>query len=139
MSVELREGITHMHLSEVTALLQTSNWCPGIRLWEVEQAAENSALVVGAFINDRQVGYLRVISDKTRFAYLSDVIVDEACRRQGIATSMMRYALNHESLEDIYQWLLRTTYARGFYETLGFAPLDDPACFMGMMRPRPTR
>ena len=139
MQVTLLEGFENMQMEEATALLQTSNWSPGIGLQEVVQATKNSALVVGAFVEGRQVGFLRVISDKTRFAYFNDVIVNEQFRHRGIATQMVNYALRHETLKDVYQWMLRTTYARGFYETLGFAELPEPEKFMAIFRPRPDR
>ncbi len=51
-----------------------------------------------------QIGYARVISDKTRFAYIADVYVDDAFRHNGIAKRMLAYILSHDSLKDVYQW-----------------------------------
>ncbi len=87
----------------------------------------------------RQVGFCRVISDKTRFAYLLDVIVAEDCRTQGIGQAMIRFAVTHPELRDVYQWLLKTSDAHGVYGKCGFAPLEDPEHYMGRMQPRPER
>src|SRR5574340_1319879 len=81
----LKNGVEKMDFTRVTEMLATAYWSPGILVDEVLKGARNSALVVGAFDSkNRQIGYARVISDKTRFAYILDVIVDEACRKQGI-------------------------------------------------------
>lgn len=66
-------------------MLKDAWWSKGITISEVMQGAKNSALVVGVFTNDGlQIGYSRVVSDKTRFAYILDVYVDERYRRKGI-------------------------------------------------------
>ena len=51
----------------------------------MKKGAHNSALLVGAFNQQgEQIGYARAISDKTRYAYILDVIVHENYRNQGI-------------------------------------------------------
>ena len=73
------------------------------------KGAKNSALLTGAFNSDgKQIGFARVISDKTRFAYIMDVVVDDVYRRQGIGQAMVNQILRHPELKDVYQWLLRT-------------------------------
>ena len=92
----IREGLAAIDFSKVTAMLAATHWSPGITEEEVRKGAENSALVTGAFREDgTQIGYARVVSDKTRFAYLMDVIVEESCRASGIGEQMISYLLNH--------------------------------------------
>jgi len=77
--------------------------------------------VVGAFDpNNRQIGYARAISDKTRFAYILDVFVDESFRKQSVGQAMVKHLMNHPEMEEVYQWLLITKDAHGVYEKLGF-------------------
>jgi len=86
---------------------------------------------VGAFTGDgRQIGYLRVISDKTKFAYVLDVIVDEDRRKQGIGQAMLKYMLAHPDLKSVGKWVLLTSTAHGVYRKLGFAPVDRPNDWM---------
>ena len=107
---------------------------------EVIQGARNSALLVGAFTADnKQIGYARVISDGTRFAYILDVIVDEKYRKQGIGQAMIRFILNHPVLKDIYQWLLITKDAHGVYQKVGFNPVARPNDWMEIRYKRPDR
>jgi ribosomal protein S18 acetylase RimI-like enzyme len=76
-----------------------------------------------------QVGYLRVISDKTRFAYLCDVWVETAHRRRGLARAMVRYAMEHPEFSTV-KWLLATLDAHAVYSTMGFSPLQEPQRWM---------
>jgi len=126
----LEEGLSRIDWSRVHAWLTASYWSPGITREQVERAARYSALVLAAFSGQEQVGYLRVVSDKTRFAYICDVWVVAAHRRRGLARAMVRYAMEHADFSTV-GWLLATADAHGVYATLGFAPLKDPERWMG--------
>jgi GNAT superfamily N-acetyltransferase len=110
--------------------LAGSYWSPGISAREVEFGFRNSTVVVGAYAAARQVGCLRLASDRTRFAYVMDVFVDPSCRRRGLARRMVRFAMEHPELLLVYQWMLGTHDAHGVYAELGFAPLPHPERFM---------
>lgn len=137
--ITIRDGFSRMDFERVRAMLATAYWSVGISRAEVMQGARHSALVVGAFEGEVQVGYARVISDCTRFAYLSDVFVDESRRGRGIAKAMVRHILSHETLRDVYQWTLKTVDAHPLYRGLGFEPLPDTSQWMAIVRPRPER
>jgi len=127
----LEEGLSRIDWSRVHAWLTESYWSPGITQKQVERAARHSALVLAAFNGQEQVGYLRVVSDKTRFAYICDVWVDTAHRRRGLARAMVRYAMEHPDFSTV-AWLLATADAHSVYATLGFAPLKDPPALDGL-------
>jgi ribosomal protein S18 acetylase RimI-like enzyme len=136
----IKSGFDAMDFDKVTDMLKNAFWCVGIKKAEVVQGAGNSALLVGAFTpENKQIGYSRVISDKTRFAYILDVIVDENYRRQGIGQAMMKHILSHPTLKDVYQWLLITKDAHGVYKKVGFNPIVRPADWMEIRRQRPER
>ena len=138
MNVEIRDGFAQMDFVKVTAMLSGARWSTGIGVEEVEQGAKYSALVVGAFFQEEQVGYARVISDRTRFAYIADVYVDENFRHQGIAQKMMGHILAHESLKDVYQWMLKSA-ANELYEKMGFTTISEPERWMEIRHERPMR
>jgi len=135
----IKDGVEHMDFEAVANMLSRSYWVPGIKIDEVLKGAQNSALVAGAFAGGIQVGYARAISDKTRFAYISDVFVHEEYRGMGVARRMLAHMLAHPSLQDVYQWLLRTTDAHELYQKLGFEVLAQPDKIMEIRRPRPLR
>lgn len=134
------DGFEKMDFDKVTNMLANEFWTPGISIEEVKKGAQNSALVIGAFIDPQtQVGYARVISDKTRFAYVLDVVVDPEYRRRGIGQKMIDSILTHSELKDVYQWLLITRDAHGVYSKLGFKPVSRPLDWMEIRHQRPKR
>lgn len=134
--IAIRDGMGAMDFEQVTRMLASTHWSPGIGIDEVRKGAENSALVVGAFDGATQIGYARVISDKTRFAYILDVIVDSSYRNAGIGHRIMAHIQNHESLTDVYQWMLRTTNARSLYLRCGFVPLLETSDILEIKKSR---
>lgn len=140
MEAIIKDGIEEMDFEKVTKMLSNAFWCPGIKLDEVRKGALNSTLNVGAFLEDQiQVGYARVVSDKTRFAYILDVYVDENYRRNGICQKMINYILSQKDLQDVYQWLLITKDAQGVYNKVGFTNISSPSNWMEIRKQRPTR
>src|SRR6187549_837216 len=118
---EIREGIQHVDFAVVHAWLTTSYWTSGITRDRIERASRHSALVLSAFSPDGgQIGFLRVVSDKTRFAYLCDVWVDEAHRGRGLARALVRHAMKHPDFATVSTWTLATKDAQTVYTPLGF-------------------
>jgi len=139
----IRDGGGAMDFGRVHAWLTASYWVPGITRETVEREARNSALVIGAFAADGlQIGYARVISDKSRIAYLADVVVEEAYRGRGVGRAMVQYALGHAELAAVRTWALATRDAHGVYAPLGFRPITDPQSmperWMVLRRPPPA-
>ncbi len=116
-----------MDFARVHAWLAATYWTPGIARERVERGASNSALVIGAFDPDgAQIGFARVVSDKTRFACLCDVVVDETYRGRGVGRAMVKYALEHPEFAAVNTWTLATRDAHTVYAPLGFLPVTDP-------------
>lgn len=138
--ITIKDGIEKMDFERITEMLSNAHWSPQIKIDEIKKGSVNSALVVGAFINEKeQIGYARVISDKTRFAYITDVYIEEKFRRKGIGQKIINYILNHKELRDVYQWLLITRDAHGVYKKVGFKPTSRPMDFMEIRNSRPQR
>jgi len=123
------EGLENTDLERVHAWLASTYWTPGIAREIVERAAKNSALVINVFaLSGEQAAYGRIVSDKTRFAYLTDFYVDPAHQGKGLGQSMVRFALEHPEFATVKNWCLMTLDAHGVYEKQGFKPITDPAC-----------
>ncbi|MBN1538496.1 MAG: GNAT family N-acetyltransferase [Anaerolineales bacterium] len=140
MNYIIKDGFDNMDFVKVTAMLATTYWSPGIEIDEVVQAAIYSTLVVGAFDEqNQQIGFARLVSDRTRFAYILDVVIDEACRQQGIGQALINYMLSHPNLKDVYQWLLITRDAHEFYKKLGFQVTERAPNYMEIRTPWENR
>src|ERR1700722_15826376 len=95
-----------LDLEKVHSWLTGSYWSPGISLEKVERAAQYASLVVGAYLGVDQVGYLRVVSDMTTFAWVADVWVDEPHRGKGLAKQMVQCALEDQEHQGLRKWVL---------------------------------
>ena len=123
---ELHEGLERVDFARVQGWLAGTYWSPRVERETVERAARHSSLVVGAYQDGVQVGYLRVVSDRTTFAWVCDVYVDEAHRGRGLARAMVRFALEHPEHQGLRRWLLATADAHGVYRAVGFEPVQAP-------------
>ena len=130
MNFEIRKGMDGIDFKLVHSWLTTSYWSPGVSRERVEQAARGSSLVLGAFSNDSLVGYCRIVSDRTTFAWICDVWVDELARGQGIAKAMVRAAISDPEHQALRRWVLATKDAHELYKGCGFVPLPEPERWM---------
>lgn len=80
---------------------------------------ENS-LCFSVFHEGKQIGFSRVISDKSEFASLWDVFIDEPYRHKGIGQALLKYIFNHPDLRGIFRWFLMTEDAHGLYQKFDF-------------------
>jgi N-acetylglutamate synthase-like GNAT family acetyltransferase len=135
----IKYGYENMDFIKVTKMLSTAFWSKNIKMEEVKKGAANSSMVSGVFYNHEQIAYLRVVSDKTRFAYIMDVFVDENYRKNGIGQMMINNILKHDDLKDVYQWLLITKDAHGVYSKSGFKPVSRPDDWMEIIKDPPKR
>jgi GNAT superfamily N-acetyltransferase len=134
----ISDDLARIDFDAVTGWLSGTYWVPGIGRGEVERAAQNSSLVLGVYSPEGgQAGFARAVSDKTRFAYLMDVYVEEKHRRRGLGQALIRFAMAHPDHLSVYQWLLATREAQPVYAGVGFKPLAHPERWMMNQRERP--
>lgn len=109
-------------------------WSKNIPFELVRKAVENS-YCFSAFIEDRQVGFARVISDGATFAYLCDVFTLPEFRGRGIGKRLMQSVQAHPELQGLRRWMLMTADAHKLYESYGFRVLAKPDRAMEISRP----
>jgi len=103
-------------------------WSPGIPRALVAQAIEHS-LCFGLYQTDttaahQQIGFARVITDYTSFAYLADVFVLTEFRGQGLGVWLVEALLNHPALQSLRSFSLATRDAQELYRRFGFTEVD---------------
>lgn len=75
---------------------------------------------------ENQVGFARVISDLTTFAYLADVFILPAYQGRGLGKWLIQCILAHPDLQQLRRWTLYTKDAHGLYAQFGFVVEPQP-------------
>ena len=105
-------------------LSEEAYWVPGRSRETVERLVRESTRVVAAYSSlGDLVGFVRVVSDRSNFAWLGDVFVLEAHRGLGLGRSLVRDAVEHQPERDCF-WYLNTRDAHDLYRRFGFEPAD---------------
>ena len=88
------------------------------------------AIPFAAYLDVRQVGFARVVTDRATFAYLADVFVVEESRGRGISRALMEAVVAHPDLQGLRRWVLLTRDAHDLYRKFGFTGLQRPERYM---------
>src|SRR5687767_2349304 len=88
-------------------LSEESYWAKGRDRAIVERSIENS-MPFGAYLDGRQVGFARVVTDCSTFAWLADVFVVAEHRGHGVGRRLVEAVLAHPELQPMQRWLLGT-------------------------------
>lgn len=118
----------------IHTFLTSSYWSEGISKSRFKTAVENS-LNIGAYVQDKQVGYMRVVTDKATFAYLCDVFVLESERGKGLSKEMMTFMQELPELQNLRRFMLATKDAHGLYSQFGFVSPQRPERLMEITKP----
>jgi GNAT superfamily N-acetyltransferase len=113
----------------VHAFLTKTDWAWKRTLEQVTESMAHS-LNFGVYLNGKQIGYARVVSDYVVFAYVMDVFIDPLYRRKGYGRRLMESVMSHPRLKDIQVWRLMTADAHYLYEKFGFVQLARPGNMM---------
>ncbi len=111
-------------------LSNVSYWSSGIPLKLVERLVRHSFCAGVYHKSGQQVGFGRVVSDYTTFAWVTDVFIIDEHRGKGLSVELMNFIMDHPEMRVIRRWLLGTDLAHGLYRKLGFDDLDHPENFL---------
>lgn len=132
-AVEIDDDPARLDLDAVWHFLSTeAYWARWRTRDDVARQVASAWRVVGAYVDGRQVGFARAISDGVALAYLADVYVLPQHRGVGIARALVG-ALVEEGPGADFRWLLHTQDAHDLYRGFGFAEPD------ATMLERPSR
>ncbi len=113
-----------LDLDAIERLLRSSYWAADRSRDAIERSVRNS-LCLGLYDlrNGRQIGLTRAVTDYATFAWLCDVIVDQAYRGRGLGKWMMETIFSDPELASIGRWILATLDAEKLYQRYGFRSL----------------
>lgn len=129
------ESPTEADIDVLHPMLQETYWSPGVPREFVVRACANSICAIARNDTGMLIGFARVVTDRTVFAWVCDVIVAPAQRGRGVGRSLVRALMSHPDTQSVRRWMLGTLDAHGVYAELGFGPIKAPARLMEMIKP----
>ncbi len=109
-----------------------SYWAKGRSMETVRKSIDNS-LCFGVFEEAAQIGFARVVTDYSVFAWIMDVFILNNYRKNGLGRKLMDAIMSHPALQNLQRWGLATDDAHGLYEKYGFIIIQKPHIFMELV------
>jgi GNAT superfamily N-acetyltransferase len=105
-------------------------WSPNRSRETVEKSIENS-LCFGVYDKENnQVGFARIITDYSIYAYICDLFVISSYRRLGLGKLLVKEMLRNPDLSLVKNWSLATRDAHELYKKFGFINITNPERLM---------
>ena len=104
-------------------------WAAGRTIEEVQTSIDHS-FCFGIYLDNKQIGFARVITDYVVFAYLMDVFITEEHRGKGYSSVLIDSMMKEPQLQNIKIWRLATKDAHFLYRRFGFNELAHPEKLM---------
>ena len=120
---------TKLQVEIIHKFLTNSYWAKNITYETVKSSIENS-FCFGVYKDDSQIGFARIITDFTTFAYLADVFIVEEFRGKGLSKWLLATILNYPELQGLKGWMLKTLDAHELYKKFGFNSPQFPERIM---------
>jgi GNAT superfamily N-acetyltransferase len=118
-----------LQIDMIHQFLSTTYWAKGRTIAEVKKSIEH-CLCFGVYLEKKQIGFARLATDYTIFAYVMDVFILPEFRGNGYSKQLMK-AINEEpSLQSCKVWMLKTSDAHKLYEQFGYSELKHPEKLM---------
>jgi GNAT superfamily N-acetyltransferase len=104
-------------------------WAAGRTMEEVQKTIDSS-FCFGIYLDEKQIGFCRVITDYVVFAYVMDVFIIEEHRGKGYSSILIKNMMNEPELKEVKIWRLATSDAHFLYKKFGFNALATPEKMM---------
>jgi GNAT superfamily N-acetyltransferase len=111
------------------ALLRTTFWAAGMDPAVLARAIANS-VCFGVYDREVLVGFGRVVTDLSTYAYWTDVVIADDYRGQGLGRWLSECMLAHPDLQRLRRVALLTRDAEALYAGVGFAVGPGPLIYM---------
>jgi N-acetylglutamate synthase-like GNAT family acetyltransferase len=104
-------------------------WAAGRTIEEVQTTIDTS-FCFGIYLDEKQIGFCRVITDYVVFAYVMDVFIDENQRGKGYSSILIKAMMTEPQLQEVKIWRLATSDSHFLYDKFGFKALAHPEKMM---------
>lgn len=127
--VEVSTDKSRLNVPFIQSVLTELYWAKGRTIEEVQTTIDH-CLCFGVYLDKKQIGFARIVTDYAVFAYLMDVFIVEEHRSKGYSSQLMEAMMNEPSLQQIQIWRLATSDAHFLYKKFGFTELAHPQKLM---------
>lgn len=127
--IEISTDKARIDIAFVQQYLRNVPWEAARTIEDVNKTIDSS-FCFGVYLDNKQIGFARVITDYVVLAYLMDVYIDEAHRGKGYASTLMGAMMEDPKLKKVKIWRLASRDAQEFYHKLGFSLLAHPERMM---------
>ncbi|WP_276504710.1 GNAT family N-acetyltransferase [Terrimonas pollutisoli] len=133
--VIIKTGKENMDVKMIHRFLsEDSYWAKDISYALIDHSLSHS-FCIGAFVNDEQVGFGRVITDYYTFGWFADFFVLPGYRGKGISKKMISYILEQPWSKRLRRKMLNTSDAHGLYRQFQFKELTNPSYILEIYNP----
>jgi len=130
MEYKIIDGADNMQLSDIVSLLRLTYWADKRSVECIERSVKHS-FCCGVAVDDKLVGFARVISDFATTYYLCDVIIHPAYQHRGLGTALVSYIEARPEFAGL-RGVLITRDAHALYRRFGYEVLDGRAMVKGL-------
>jgi GNAT superfamily N-acetyltransferase len=120
-----------LQVSRIHHFLSQAYWCLGIPSAVVVASIENS-ICFGLYHekDNIQVGFARLVTDQSTFAWLCDVYVEQPYRGLGLSRWLIECIVSSRYVRGLRRICAATKDAHSLYMNCGFKATDTPANWM---------
>lgn len=123
--IEISSDKSRLQIEVIHRFLTTSYWATERTLEAVKKTIEH-CLCYGVYLNGEQIGFARIATDYTVFAYLMDVFILSEHRGKGYSKQLMKAVNEAPELATCKVWMLKTADAHSLYKQFGYTELSRP-------------
>ena len=120
---------SRLDVAFIQDFLKDIYWAAGRTMQEV-QIIIDASFCFGIYLDEKQIGFARVITDYVVFAYLMDVFITPEHRGNGYSSILIQAMMDEPQLQQVKIWRLATADAHFLYEKFGFKLLAHPEKMM---------
>ncbi|WP_346882595.1 GNAT family N-acetyltransferase [uncultured Algibacter sp.] len=123
--IEISTDKTRLDLDLIHGLLTNTYWAKG-RTKEAVKKTITHSLCFGVYLDGEQIGFARIATDYTVFAYLMDVFIVPEHQGKGYSKQLIETINASPELKSCKVWMLKTLDAHGLYKQFGYTELKHP-------------
>jgi len=127
--IHISTNKSKLQIDVIHQFLTTTYWAKGRTIEEVKKSIEH-CLCFGVYLNNQQIGFARIATDYTVFAYIMDVFILPEYRGKGYSKQLMQAINEAPKLQSCKVWMLKTSDAHGLYKQFGYTELKHPEKLM---------